>query len=181
VDARVIAATNQNLRQAIIDKRFREDLFYRLSMVEIRMPALAEHKEDLALLERYFVTRFSREFRKPIRGLTQRARLLLARHSWPGNVRELENAIGHGCMMTLSDTIDVADLPEYLHGLQPPAADAGVTTERVEADSLESHERRLIQEALEKAGGNQSQAARLLRIGRDALRYKMKKYQMLTS
>ncbi len=181
VDARVIAATNQNLRQAIIDKRFRVDLFYRLSMVEIRMPALTEHKEDLALLERYFVSRFSREFRKPIRGLTQRARLLLARHSWPGNVRELENAIGHGCMMTLSDTIDVADLPEYLHGLQPPAVDASVSPEKLEADSLESHERRLIQEALEKAGGNQSQAARLLRIGRDALRYKMKKYQMLTS
>jgi two-component system, NtrC family, response regulator HydG len=181
VDARVIAATNQNLRQAIIEKRFREDLFYRLSMVEIRMPALTEHKEDLALLERYFVSKFSREFRKPIRGLTQRARLLLARHSWPGNVRELENAIGHGCMMTLSDTIDVGDLPEYLHGLQPPLIDASVPAEKMEADSLEAHERRLIQEALEKAGGNQSQAARLLRIGRDALRYKMKKYQMLTT
>jgi transcriptional regulator with PAS, ATPase and Fis domain len=84
-------------------------------------------------------------------------------------------------MMTLSDTIDVGDLPEYLHGLQPPLIDASVPAEKMEADSLEAHERRLIQEALEKAGGNQSQAARLLRIGRDALRYKMKKYQMLTT
>jgi DNA-binding NtrC family response regulator len=183
VDARVIAATNQNLRLAVQEKRFREDLFYRLSMVEIRTPPLAEHRDDLPLLERYFVSKFAREFHKPIRGMTQRARILLARHTWPGNVRELENSIGHGCMMALGEMIDVNDLPDYLRGVE--ATTAGevpmAPADKLEADSLEAHERRLIQEALEKAGGNQSQAARILRIGRDALRYKMKKYQMLTS
>src|SRR5438445_4925422 len=95
----------------------------------------------------------------------QRAQILLGRHGWPGNVRELENVIGHACMMVMGDTIDVRDLPEYLWDSGDSAADipnapadAGV--------SLEDHERRLIAQALETAGGNQSQAARLLRIGR---------------
>ena len=80
-------------------KRFREDLFYRLSMVEIHVPALADRKEDLPLLTKYFLDKFSSQFRKDIRGLTQRAQVAIARHNWPGNVRELENVLGHGAMM----------------------------------------------------------------------------------
>ena len=100
VDVRVIAATNHDLRAAIREKRFREDLYYRLSMVEIHVPTLAERKEDLPLLERHFIAKFAAQYRKEIRGLTHRAQILLALHSWPGNVRELENVLGHACMMT---------------------------------------------------------------------------------
>ncbi len=99
VDVRVIAATNHDLRLAIAEKRFREDLFYRLSMIEIRTPSLIERKEDLPFLTRYLVDKFSRQFQKEIRGLTQRAQIVLSRHHWPGNIRELENALGHACMM----------------------------------------------------------------------------------
>jgi DNA-binding NtrC family response regulator len=175
VDVRVIAATNHDLRAAIAEKRFREDLFYRLSMIEIRTPSLVERREDLPLLTRYMVERFSRQFQKEIRGLTQRAQIVLARHNWAGNVRELENALGHACMMALGERIDVQDLPDYLRspvrGSSPAAA-----IEPLDEVTFDAHEKRLIADALRKANGNQSEAARALRIGRDALRYKMKKH-----
>ena len=188
VNVRLIAATHRDLHAMIREGRFREDLYYRLSMVEIRVPALAERKEDLPLLARHFIEKFSKQFDKPIRGMTQRASIALSRYDWPGNVRELENAIGHACMMVLSDMIDVADLPESVRnvgqfqtGHAAPAA-AGATAATGEGESpasmLENTERHLIADALAKAFGNQSEAARLLRIGRDALRYKMKKYDL---
>src|SRR6185437_8358306 len=108
VSFRVIAATHRDLRAMIRDGRFREDLYYRLSMVELRVPSLVERKEDLPLLARHFVEKFSKQFDKPIRGMTQRASIAISRYEWPGNVRELENAIGHACMMVLNDMIDVA-------------------------------------------------------------------------
>ena len=108
VDVRVIAATNHDLRAAVAEKRFREDLYYRLSMVEIQAPRLAERKEDLPLLQLHFVARFAAQYGKQVRGLTHRAQIRLSQHSWPGNVRELENVIGHAAMMTTSDMVDVA-------------------------------------------------------------------------
>jgi DNA-binding NtrC family response regulator len=193
VNVRVIAATNRNLRQSIADKQFREDLYYRLSMVEIEVPGLAARKEDLPLLERHFISRFASQYGKPIHALTHRAQIALALHSWPGNVRELENVIGHACMMTLGDTIDIQDLPAYLHqgGAQILGGDAGQTALPSQlhdseaatsagassaVSSLEDQERILIARALQAAAGNQSEAARILRIGRDALRYKLKKH-----
>lgn len=183
VDARVLAATNRDLKAMITERQFREDLYYRLSMVEIRTPGLAEHKEDLPLLQRYFLEAFSEQYKKPIRGITHRAQIVLAKHSWPGNVRELENTLGHACMMVLGDTIDVEDLPEYLRSsrVQPGSEDGrpeGKLERGGDEMSLDEQERSLVVAALEKAGGNQSQAARLLRIGRDALRYKLKKYNL---
>jgi len=191
VDVRVIAATNKDLRAAIAEKLFREDLYYRLSMVEVRTPSLVERMEDLPLLERHFLEHFSRQFGKSIKGFTHRAQILLARHNWPGNVRELENVIGHACMMVLGDTIDVGDLPEYLRVGRPVVVSEAAAAAAVEAagmppamsgsevGSLEEQEKILIMRALETAGGNQSQAARLLRIGRDALRYKIKKHGLV--
>src|SRR5580700_8650305 len=114
VDVRVVAATNHDLKAAVAAGRFREDLYYRLAMVEIRMPRLEERKEDLPLLERYFIARFGAQYKKQIRGLSHRARMALAMHAWPGNVRELENVLGHACMMATSDTVDIQDLPAYL-------------------------------------------------------------------
>jgi DNA-binding NtrC family response regulator len=178
VDVHVIAATHQDLRACIAEKRFREDLFYRLSMVEIHVPALAERKEDLPLLTKFFLDRFSAQFRKNIRGLTQRAQVVIARHNWPGNVRELENVLGHGAMMAMGDTIDVADFPDYLRSPQHGGENAG-TVPPPDEDTFAEHEKRLIVEALTRANGNQSQAARSLRLGRDALRYKMQKHGLL--
>jgi DNA-binding NtrC family response regulator len=181
VDVHVIAATHRDLHAAIAEKQFREDLYYRLSMIEVRLPSLMERKEDLPLLTKYFVEKYSAQFRKDIRGLTQRAHVVLARHNWPGNVRELENALGHACIMAVAETIDVQDLPEYLRSPFRHTSHAAAATVDIPQgnESFESHEKRLLAEALEKANGNQSQAARELRIGRDALRYKMRKHGLL--
>ena len=178
VDVRVIAATHRDLRASIVEKSFREDLYYRLSMVEICAPTLAQRKEDIPLLTHHFVDKFSRQFGKQLRGLTQRAQIVLARHDWPGNVRELENVIGHGAMMALAETIDVQDLPEYIR-MPRHAATTAATVALTDDATLDDHEKRLVAEALSRANGNQSQAARALRIGRDALRYKMKKHGLL--
>ena len=177
VDVHVIAATNHDLRAAVADRRFREDLYYRLSMVEIETPRLSDRKEDLPLLERHFIARFAAQYHKEIRGLTHRAQICLSQHFWPGNVRELENVIGHAAMMTMSDMIDVQDLPRYLHA---PAAQIEQTVAAPSSGvgTLEEQERLLLVRALEAAGGNQSKAARMLRIGRDALRYKIKRHNL---
>jgi DNA-binding NtrC family response regulator len=177
VDARVIAATHRDLRDAVANKLFREDLFYRLSMVEIHVPSLEERKEDIGLLLDHFIDKFAHQFNKQIHGMTQRAQIILARHNWPGNIRELENVVGHACMMVLGEMIDVPDLPDYLRS--PARHSAGPIAVASAADSFEEHEKRLIHEALARADGNQSKAARELRIGRDALRYKMKKHGLL--
>lgn len=179
VDIRVVAATNKDLRRAIAERQFREDLYFRLAMVEIHTPPLLERMDDLPLLVRHFVRKFSQQYQKEVRGLTQRAQILLRRHDWPGNVRELENVIGHGCMMTMTDMIDVADLPLSTPGRHDDVSQTNATAAPVSTQSLEEHEKRLVINALEQAGGNQSQAARQLHIGRDALRYKMKKFGLL--
>lgn len=189
VNVRVVAATNRDLKKAMAEKQFREDLYYRLSMVEIHTPSLVERTEDLRLLTNFFVERFAKQYGKEIRGLTRRAWIMLSRHSWPGNVRELENVIGHACMMAMGETIDIADLPENLrlaeedmHGSSREQISAGERQQVMvdgESVSLEEHEKQLLRNALDQAHGNQSEAARHLRIGRDALRYKMKKYGLL--
>jgi DNA-binding NtrC family response regulator len=175
VDVRAIAATHHDLRAAVAARQFREDLFYRLSMVEIRVPPLAERKEDLPLLIAFFVDKFAKQYGKPIRGLTQRSHVLLARHQWPGNIRELENVLGYACMMAMGETIDVQDMPEYLmgHGAPPPGS------AQIAEGTFEEHEKRLLADAMAAASGNQSEVARGLRVGRDALRYKLKKHGLL--
>lgn len=190
VNVRVIAATHKNLPQAIREKVFREDLYYRLSMVEITAPSLRERVEDLPLLIRHFVQRFAQEYDKVIHGVTPRVMILLERHAWPGNVRELEHAIGHACMMTSGNMLDLQDLPARLLHVDDPrmARQAkiseafidrlAVTMEHADSGSfaLATQERELVIRALAETHGNQSQAARHLGIGRDALRYKMKKH-----
>jgi DNA-binding NtrC family response regulator len=185
VSFRVIAATHRDLRALIQAGQFREDLYYRLSMVELRIPPLVERKEDLPLLIRHFIEKFAKQFGKSIRGMTPRASLAMSRYDWPGNVRELENAIGHACMMTLSDSIDAGDLPEHIRRSGHPSEQPSVipttaipATGELPTSMLENTERRLIEDALINAAGNQSEAARILRIGRDALRYKIKKYNL---
>jgi transcriptional regulator with PAS, ATPase and Fis domain len=183
VDVRVVAATNHELPARIAAGQFREDLYYRLSMVEIRTPALADRKEDLLLLERYFIQKYAAQYRRLVTGLAPRAQILLARHFWPGNVRELENVIGHACMIA-GDIIDVADLPQYMReGARERAVDMIAfpgrepATDRTEL-SFDEQERRVIVQALGRAFGNQVHAARLLGISRDKLRYRIKKHHL---
>jgi two-component system, NtrC family, response regulator HydG len=164
VDVRVVAATHRDLRSMIKEQRFREDLFYRLSMVHIKLPNLAERKEDLHLLEQHFVRRFSKQYGKDIRGVTRRAQALLSRHSWPGNIRELENVLGNACMMTNSEAVDIGDLPEYLLSREP--SEISVDTPVAKLHEIEkAHTQRV----LESLGGNKVRAAELLGISRAKL------------
>jgi len=163
VNVRIVAATNRDLRALAAENRFRQDLFFRLSMVEIKLPALAERKEDLPLLLRHFVDRYSGLYGKSIEGLTRRAEALLARYSWPGNVRELENAIGYACMMAESGRIDVADLPDNFQR-ESPADAAGL--ELVSVDEIQRiHARRVV----DYYGGDKQRAAEVLGVSRATL------------
>jgi DNA-binding NtrC family response regulator len=151
------------------DGQFREDLYYRLAVVEIPLPALAGRREDLPLLERFFIQKFSAEYQKPIAGLARRAQTRLATYPWPGNVRELENVIGNACMMVEGNLIDIHDLPERLRG--PLDEDMGGDDAFI---SLEEVQRRHVLRVLEGVGGNKARAAEILGIGRATI------YQMLS-
>ena len=120
VDVRVIAATNRDLRQMVAEGRFREDLFYRISMVEIVAPSLRERPEDLRLLQQYFLDSFCKQFGKNISGITRRAQKLLSDYPWPGDVRELEGMIANACMMATGPILDISDFPAHL--LESPGA-----------------------------------------------------------
>src|SRR5713226_452607 len=168
VDLRVIAATHRDLQAMVRDRRFREDLFYRLSMVQIKLPALAQREEDLPLLERYFIKRFAQQYGKPLRGITRRAQALLARYSWPGNVRELENVLGNACMMSEGDLIDVRDFPDTLR--KPAERELVEDEDLIPLDELQ---RRHALRVLARVGGNKKRAAEILGIARTTL------YQLL--
>ncbi len=168
VDVRVVAATNRDLRARVADKELRDDLYYRLSMVEVKLPLLAERKEDVPLLVRYLVERFAMQYNKPIRGLTRRAQALLARYSWPGNVRELENALGHACMMVEGDLIDVRDFPDTVR--KPAERELAEDEDLIPLDELQ---RRHALRVLARVGGNKKRAAEILGIARTTL------YQLL--
>jgi DNA-binding NtrC family response regulator len=176
INLRIIAATHRDLRSAIAEGKFRQDLYYRLAMVDLFVPPLKERPDDIPLLARHFVHKFSLEFGKQILGLTPRAAIILQRHSWPGNVRELEHVIGRACMLSESSMLDVSDLPEEL---TQKSGESG-EEQSGSGSALADQERRLVEEALRESAGNQSEAARRLGIGRDALRYKMKRYHLST-
>jgi len=161
VDFRVIAATNRDLRAMVREGGFREDLYYRLAMVEIGLPALSNRREDLPLLERYFVEKFAAEYQKPIAGLTRRAQARMATYPWPGNIRELENVIGNACMMADGSLVDIDDLPDRLRG---PITSNDWMDEKFL--SLDEVQRRHVMHVLEGVGGNKARAAEILGIAR---------------
>ena len=143
------------------ESQFREDLYYRLAVAEIHLPLLAHRREDLPLLQRYFLERFAAEYDKPISGLTRRAQARMANYPWPGNVRELENVIGNSCMMVDGKFIDINDLPDQLReGISDES-----TTDEVLL-SLDEIQKRHILRVLERVGGNRAQAAKILGLGR---------------
>jgi len=164
VDVRVVAATHRDLAAEVAEKKFREALYYRLCMIEIRLPRLADRKEDLPLLERYFLERFSAQYNKPLARLTHRAQVILGRYSWPGNVRELENVLGHACMMVDGDAVDVRDLPERFQAAVPKGA--GEDSELITLEEVQRHHALRV---LERVGGNKVQAAEILGVSRATL------------
>jgi DNA-binding NtrC family response regulator len=170
VNVRVVAATNRDLPEMVSQGRFREDLYFRLCMVELKVPSLAERREDLPLLQRHFLKSFAAQYKKPLAGLTRRAQTLMSRYSWPGNVRELENVIGHACMMAASEVIDVRDLPERIQTL--PSSAKAESDEQLSMDQLaQVHAQRV----LARVGGNKARAAEILGISRTYLYQLLKK------
>jgi transcriptional regulator with PAS, ATPase and Fis domain len=180
VDVRIIAATNRNLDEAVREGAFREDLFYRLRVIPIRLPSLRERREDIRLLVQHFLDHFNQEFRKNTREVSAEAMTRLTGYAWPGNVRELHNVIERIMILENKERIDVEDLPMALRtdGLQAVTRDSRPTL-AVGSMTLEEMEKWAICQALEQAAQNQVRAAKLLGISRDTLRYRMKKFGLL--
>jgi two-component system, NtrC family, response regulator HydG len=176
VDVRIIAATNKDLLAAIQEGRFREDLFYRLNVVSLRMPPLRERSEDVPLLAQHFLERFSGRNRKTIRGFTPQAMDRLLRYIWPGNVRELMNAVERAVVLARSDILTEEDF-STIGETQGPSSEAERELEPASGRvSLEEMERATILRTLEETGGNKSEAARRLGITRKTLHKRLKKY-----
>ena len=195
VDVRVVAATHQALEKAVAERRFREDLFYRLNVVRITLPPLRERPDDLPLLVTYFLRKIARG-RKP-RSISTEALAALERHTWPGNVRELENALHRATVMARGDVILLADLPPEMLTASPPAAEARAPAgepgspgnvadvarrlfqwarQEPQFKVIPAVERELVIHALRETRGNQVQAARLLGITRATLRKRMERF-----
>jgi DNA-binding NtrC family response regulator len=181
VDVRVLAATNQDLRAALEQGTFREDLYYRLNVVPISIPPLREHKEDIPYLADHFLARFARESAKPIKGITPAAMRMLMDFHWPGNIRELENIIERAVALSTGTMLDVADIRLDFDRSVPVATGPGVSSGDAagpflpQGMTLEQYEDEIIKEALRRANGNKSQAARLLGLSRNAFRYRLSK------
>ena len=166
VEVRLVAATNRDLRAEVLAGRFREDLFYRLSTIQIRVPNLAERLDDIPLLIQYFLKKYNEAYSKEIKGLTRRAQAALNQHPWPGNVRELENVISSACLTAMNEFIDVDDLPE---SLQKPAGQLSRGADSWRPLPLEEVRRQHIRRVLEACEGNRVRAAQMLGIGRTSL------------
>lgn len=171
ISVRVVAATNRPLEEMMGSGTFREDLYYRLSMVEIHLPNLSERMEDFPFLVRHFVTQYAAEYGKTLAGVTPRAQALLARHGWPGNVRELENVIGSACMMADGELVDARDLPPSFQRAAGPVIVPGAAASDapVELLSLEALSQRHARMVLEHFSGNKSKAAEVLGVTRSTL------------
>ena len=160
LDVRLITATNRDLEEEVKKGRFREDLFYRLNVVSLRMPALRERREDIPLLASYFAAKFSQRSKRPVLGVAPQARTCLANYDWPGNVRELENAIERAVVLGSSDMILPEDLPEAV--LEKAESDSAGATMTAFHDSLRESKKQLILNAFEQAQGSYTDAAKLL-------------------
>jgi len=166
VEVRLIAATNRDLHAEVLAGHFREDLFYRLSTIQIRVPSLTERLDDIPLLVQFLLKKYDDAYSKQIQGLTRRAQAVLLQHTWPGNVRELENVISCACLTSVNDFIDVDDLPD---NLKKPAARVTNPEGSWRPLPLEEIRRQHIRRVLEMCAGNRVRAAQLLGIGRTSL------------
>jgi len=178
VDVRLIAATNRDLRAEVEEGRFREDLFYRLNVVNLHLPPLAERPEDIDPLIDHFVREFATSYGVSPKQVTPAARERLALHPWPGNARELQNVIERAFALSDAEQIDLDDVEPALSGAAPRPPGAASPSRPARVLPLEDAERDLIAAALEQSGGNKNEAARLLRIDRQRLYRKIEKYQL---
>ena len=184
VDVRVIAASNRNLEEAVRSSRFRQDLYFRLAIIPLLLLPLRDHKEDIPQLLEHFINHYNQKFRKNIQGVTKEADELLANYDWPGNIRELKNAIERVMILAEGNKVAAKHLPIRISegGIMPVPMAQGENNGAVRlpagGTALYDVERELIRQALEQSRGNKTSAAKLLRITRDTLRYKVKKYKL---
>jgi two-component system, NtrC family, response regulator AtoC len=196
VDVRVIAASNRDLEREVRESRFRQDLYYRLAIIAIYLPALRERKEDILPLVEFFLAHYNRKFRKSVQGLNEETSRLILNYDWPGNVRELKNALERAMILEEGKLLKPDDLPfsvasGHSGAVSPDGPMSGPASEVPPVPgkrrlpplsipeggtSLEDVEHALVELALQHSHGNQIKAAKLLNISRDALRYKMKKF-----
>src|SRR5277367_1171041 len=172
VDVRLVAATNRDLRAALEQGTFREDLYYRLNVVPIDIAPLRERKEDIPDLVNLFISRFAEDSRKPVEGVSPEAMQILVNYHWPGNVRELQNIIERACALAKTSVLTPADIHLDIRPSKTANGAAGFLPDGM---TLEQWEDEMVQEALRRANGNKSQAARLLGLSRNALRYRLSK------
>ncbi len=177
VDVRVMAATNQNLSENVATGKFREDLYYRLNVVNLNVPPLRERIEDIPLLAQHFLNIYAKKNSKKIKGFTPTVMDMLLKHDWPGNVREMENAVERAAILTLDEYISEKVLPISISksDTQMTRVARGLLSTD-EAQSLEGIEREMILSTIEAVGGNKSEAARKLGINRRTLYNKLQKY-----
>ncbi len=185
VDVRVIVSTNQNLEEAVAEKRFREDLYYRLNVISIKAPALREKKKDLPLLIEYFVNLYSKENHKKTKTVSPEAQRVLINYNWPGNVRELENIIERAIILDTDGIVGKDDLPEIiLDGAEAfdskRKADFNKNFASLK-DALEEPEKIYILKILQEVGWNKKRAARKLGVNRTTLYNKLRRYNLLSS
>jgi DNA-binding NtrC family response regulator len=176
VDARVVAATNRRLEDEVAEGRFRQDLFYRLSVLPIELPPLRHRSSDIPLLTSTFVDRFNREFGKRVKGASREAMELLESYTWPGNVRELHNVVERAVLLTVGDEITVESLPPEVRNQDTADEGLGQFSLGPSGVDLEELERELLMEALNRAEGNRTEAGRLLGLSRHQIRNRLKKY-----
>ena len=192
VDVRVISATNKDLRKELEEARFREDLFYRLNVVQMVMPPLRSRKEDIPALAHYFLRRFAESHGKKVEEISSSALLQLMSHSYPGNVRELENIIEHAVAVAGKNILTEEDLPQHLNSVMAEDSDIAERNDPAEAElffakglsldaELETHEKCILLGALKRANGVQKRAAEILGINYRSLRHRLEKYQLLNS
>jgi DNA-binding NtrC family response regulator len=177
VDVRVVAATNVDLRAALEQGRFREDLYYRLNVVPINIPPLRDRREDIPFLAKHFVQKLSKELGAGAREISSAAMERLLGHSWPGNVRELENTLERSLVLASGEVLEPADIR-----IEAPRNNMQMTAQQTpllpEGETLEHWEQMMIREALRRANNNKSQAARMLGLTRNALRYRLSQMGM---
>jgi len=184
VDVRIIAATNKDLEKAIEERTFREDLYYRLSVIPITLPPLRERRKDILSLADHFLGSFNREFKTTFRGFDDEVQDLFLKYQWPGNIRELRNVVERSVLLSTKDKIGVECLPWKMRGdrkaptSEMSDASAGILLPK-SGVNLDDVEKELMMQALDQTEQNQTKAAKLLGLSRDALRYRMKKFGLL--
>ena len=182
VDVRIVTATNKDLLKLKEEDKFREDLFYRINVASIRLPPLRERPDDILPLTKYFLQKYNEEFHKNVQIISKGVEDFLRKYNWPGNVRELKNVIERAMILGDGDILLMEHLPIEILG---QASKQGGVIEgiRIPPDgiSLEKVEEALVRQALKMTNGNQTKAAKLLDISRDALRYRMQKFRINTN